>query len=96
MGRKVILSPRAIEDLAGIVSYIAQDSPDRAVAFGEALIARTQQIGEFPEAGRIVPEFRDPSVREIIHDPYRIVYRIARDGTTVEVARFWHAKRGHL
>ncbi len=94
MGRKVILSPRAIEDLESIVRYIAQDSQDRARAFGEALIARTKRIADFPESGRIVPEFHDPAAREIIHGTYRIIYRLSPDGATIEVSRFWHAKRG--
>jgi len=56
MGRKVILSPRAIEDLEAIVSYIAEDSPARAQLFGESLIARTKLLADYPEAGRIVPK----------------------------------------
>jgi toxin ParE1/3/4 len=94
MGRKVILSPRAIEDLESIVNYIAQDSQDRACAFGDALIARTKQLADFPESGRIVPEYHDSAAREIIHGSYRIVYRLCQDGATIEVSRFWHAKRG--
>ncbi|MCX6952404.1 MAG: type II toxin-antitoxin system RelE/ParE family toxin [Verrucomicrobia bacterium] len=94
MGRKVILSPRAIEDLGDIVRYIAQDSPDRALAFGGLLIDRVQQLADFPESGRIVPEYDNPAAREIIFRRYRIVYRLSLDGTTVEVARFWHAARG--
>lgn len=73
--------------------YIAQDSHDRACAFGDALIARTKQLADFPESGRIVPEFHDPVAREIIHGTYRIIYRLSPDGATVEVSRFWHAKR---
>ena len=94
MGRKVILSPRAIEDLESIVRYIAQDSQDRACALADALIARTKQLTHFPESGRIVPEYHDPAAREIIHGTYRIIYRLSPDGATVEVSRFWHAKRG--
>jgi plasmid stabilization system protein ParE len=88
MGRKVILSPRAIEDLEGIVRYIAQDSPDRACTFGEALVARTKLLADFPESGRIVPEYRDPAAREIMHGSYRIIYRLSPDGAAVEVSRF--------
>jgi len=94
MGRKVILSPRAIEDLEEIVRYIAQDSPDRACVFGDALVARTKQLADFPEAGRVVPAYHDPDAREIIHRSYRIIYRLSRDGAAVEVSRFWHAARG--
>ena len=95
MGRKVILSPQAIEDSEAIVRYIAQDSPGRERTFGEPLVARTKQLADFPESGRIVPEFHDPAAREIIHGSYRIVYRLSSDGATAEVSRFWHAKGGN-
>ena len=94
MGRKVILSPRAIEDLGEIVRYIARDSPDRALAFGNQLLDRVQQIADFPESGRAVPEYDNPVAREIIFRNYRIVYRLNPKGNTVEVSRFWHAARG--
>jgi plasmid stabilization system protein ParE len=40
------------------------------------LIAATDRLIPFPESGRAVPEFEDPLVREIVHAPYRIVYRL--------------------
>jgi len=49
-------------------------------------------LATYPERGRMVPEYRDPRVREIIFKTYRIVYRLRRD--CVEVIRFWHAARG--
>ncbi|MSU48957.1 MAG: type II toxin-antitoxin system RelE/ParE family toxin [Opitutus sp.] len=94
MGRKVILSPRAIEDLEAIVRYIAEDSPSCARSFGATLVARTKLLADYPEAGRIVPEYHDPATREIIHGAYLIVYRLSPDGATIEVSRFWHGKRG--
>jgi plasmid stabilization system protein ParE len=80
--------------LEEIVRYIARDSPDRACAFGDALVARTKQLADFPESGRVVPEYHDPAAREILHGSYRIIYRLSPDGAAVEVSRFWHAKRG--
>jgi len=38
-------------------------------------MTRTDILHDHPEAGRIVPEYRNPRVREIIYPPYRIVYR---------------------
>ncbi len=40
----------------------------------------------------MVPEFGRDDLRELIHDPIRIIYRVRSDA--VEVVRFWHAKRG--
>ena len=72
----------------------SRGSPSRARSFGDALVARTKLLADYPEAGRIVPEYHEPAAREVIHGAYRIVYRLSADGATIEVSRFWHAKRG--
>jgi len=56
------------------------------------LIDKALSLSTFPERGRVVPEFKDATVREIFFKTYRIVYRIRAQ--TVEVIRFWHAARG--
>jgi plasmid stabilization system protein ParE len=94
MDFKVILSPRAIQDLQEIVRYIAFDNPAMAEKFGLELITKTRTLGAFPEMGRKVPEFDNPKIREIIFKSYRIVYRVRKEKNAVEVSRFWHAARG--
>ena len=94
MGYKVILTPPAIEDLRVIAEYIAADNPERALTFGEELLTRALEAGELPKAGRIVPEVGDPTVRELIHKSYRIVYKIEVNAGVVYVVRIWHAARG--
>ena len=94
MDFKVILSPRAIQDLQEIVRYISFDNPVRADSFGRELIAKTRQLVAFPEMGRVVPEFDAPDIREIIHQKYRIVYRVRHEQRRIEVSRFWHGARG--
>jgi hypothetical protein len=41
--------------------------------------------------GRIVPEFDQPFLRELIRPPFRIVYR--RDPKHVRVVRVWRSER---
>jgi plasmid stabilization system protein ParE len=41
-----------------------------------------------------VPEFKIETIREIVHRPYRIVYRVFEDRKTIEILRVWHAARG--
>jgi toxin ParE1/3/4 len=96
MDYKVVLASRAIADLRDIVLYIAPDRPDAAQRLGMALIERTKVLGRFPLSGRIVPEFGDPMIRELILKPYRIVYRIDERAHLVGVARFWHGARSDL
>ena len=94
MGYAVDFSPQAIKDLAAAVSFIARDNPSRAESFGNELIDQTDTLEAFPESGRIVPEFQNEGLREIIYKPYRIVYRIKKDKKEIEILRYWHAAKG--
>ena len=70
MAYKLIWSPAARDDLHDIVLFIARDNPNRAMSFGYELISETDRLQEFPELGRIVPEYRNDVIREIIFRPY--------------------------
>lgn len=93
MDYQVVLSLSSRSDLRDIVRYISIDSPDEAVRFGRFLISRTRLLAQSPELGRIVPEFEDALIREIIVRAYRMVYRVDHSQKLVEVIRFWHAAR---
>jgi toxin ParE1/3/4 len=94
MAYKLIWSPAARDDLHDIVVFIARDNPNHAMSFGYELISETDRLHEFPELGRIVPEYRNDCIREIIFRPYRIVYRVNHDAKLCEIARVWHSARG--
>src|ERR1700752_303959 len=96
MDYKVVLAPRANDDLRDIVLYVAPDRPGAAKRLGLALIEKTKMLGQFPLSGRVVPEFADPLIRELILKPYRIVYRVDESAKVVGVARYWHGARGEL
>ena len=76
MAYKLIWSPAARDDLHDIVVFIARDNSERAMSFGYELISETDQLQDFPELGRMVPEYQNQNLREIIFRPYRIVYRV--------------------
>ena len=94
MAYKLIWSPAARDDLHDIVVFIARDNPHRAMSFGYELISETDRLREFPELGRIVPEYRNDGIREIIVRPYRIVYRVDQERKLCQIARVWHSARG--
>ena len=82
----------AIADLAAIRSwYSDQGAPDIGDRFVEDIITRIQALGEHPDMGRIVPEFDQPLLRELVHRPFRIVYR--RDPKHVRIVRIWRGER---
>jgi toxin ParE1/3/4 len=94
MAYKLIWSPAARDDLHDIVVFIARDNPNRAMSFGYELISETDRLEEFPELGRIVPEYKNDIIREVIFRPYRIVYRVNHKHKFCEIARVWHSARG--
>jgi toxin ParE1/3/4 len=94
MGWQVIISPSAQSDLADIVRYISRRNPDAAARLGYELITRTEGAAQFPEIGRIVPEFNQPDLREVICRSYRIIYRLRREQKRIDIIRFWHGARG--
>ena len=94
MAYKLIWSPAARDDLHDIIVFIARDNPNRAMSFGYELISGTDRLQEFPNIGRIVPEYRSDNIREIIFRPYRVVYRVNHQENLCEIARVWHSARG--
>ena len=94
MAYKLIWAPSAQLDLKDISSYIAEARPEASVRFVKNVFRTVEPLAQFPESGRVVPEFSDPTIREVIRKPCRIVYRIRADKKIVEIVRVWHAARG--
>ena len=85
MAYKLIWSPASRDDLRDIVTFISRDSAPRAETFAYRLIAETDKLQDFSELGRVVPEYRVRTIREIIVRSYRIVYRVDRERKLVEI-----------
>ncbi|MGH2587168.1 MAG: type II toxin-antitoxin system RelE/ParE family toxin [Dehalococcoidia bacterium] len=87
----VVWGARARNDLASTAEYIAQDSPRAARAWMTRVIRATERLQDAPLSGRIVPEYDEHEIRELIVGNYRIIYRVTALG--VEIARVWHGAR---
>jgi toxin ParE1/3/4 len=66
MAREVNWAESASDDLAEIASYIAKDSEFYAAAVVRELIEAARSLDVFAQRGRVAPEYRDPSVRELV------------------------------
>ncbi|MFW9989388.1 MAG: type II toxin-antitoxin system RelE/ParE family toxin [Candidatus Odinarchaeota archaeon] len=82
---------RSLEDLNEIRDYIARDSKSYANLFIRKIYNTVQKLKEFPNMGRVVPEVNITSVRELIFQNYRIVYRIINK--IVEIITVFHGSR---
>ena len=88
---RLIWSPDAVDDLEAICDYIAKDSEHYARVFAQGTINAIERLKIFPESGRIVPEYNQKGIREIIFQNYRIVYRIKP--SAIEIVTIMHGAR---
>jgi len=82
----------AVADLEEIrLWYTEQGIPDVGERFIAKIFQRIKALRAHPELGRIVPEFNQPFLRELIQPPFRIVYR--HDPGQVRIVRIWRSER---
>ena len=88
---KILWSNRSGSDLEEIIEYISKDSPAAARNFAAKIMEATTILEVFPTIGRIVPEYKDPNLREILYRNYRIVYQISP--ITATIVTIFHGSR---
>jgi plasmid stabilization system protein ParE len=82
----------AIADLEDIRAwYVKLEVPEVGERLLREVVLQVERLADFPESGRVVPEFGIAPLREIIHPPYRIVYRL--DAGRVRIVRVWRSER---
>lgn len=91
MAYRVSWSARALQDVDAIATYIASDSPAYARAVVKRITSQARTLSSFPNSGRMVPEFQNPSVRELIAYSYRTIYTIREE--EVLIVAVIHGKR---
>jgi toxin ParE1/3/4 len=73
---KVQWTDNAVAHLVNVYEYIALNSPTYAKQMVDKITNRSMQITAHPLSGRKVPEYDSDVIRELIEQPYRIIYRI--------------------
>ena len=82
----------ALRDLEEVrIWYTEQGVPDVGARLVAEVFQRIQALADHPDMGRVVPEFDQPFLRELIHPPFRVVYR--RDPQRVRIVRVWRSER---
>jgi toxin ParE1/3/4 len=88
----VTFAESAVRDLEAILAWYERE---RAPEVGRRLVAdiveSAEALASHPDMGRVVPEFGQPHLRELIRPPFRIVYR--REKRKVRVVRVWRSER---
>ena len=88
---QVSWSPSSLLDLDSIAEFIARDSAHYSSLFVQSIVAHVEKLSEFPQSGRVVPEYGKEELREFIFENYRIVYRLR--GELIEIAAVVHGAR---
>jgi toxin ParE1/3/4 len=76
---KVVWTDSAINDLNDIGEWISKESQKYAEITVTRLFDAPEIIEHNPQAGPMVPDFNDESIRQLIRNNYRIVYKIMDD-----------------
>lgn len=85
----VKFTPSTRTQFLSALSYIRQDKPSAAINFRNKAEEILRRLEDFPESGRIIPEFPELLYREVIIRPYRFFYKIK--GDNVWIVAVWHS-----
>ena len=85
---KVRFTPSARTQFLSALAYIRRDKPSAAINFRNLAESVLRRLEDFPESGRVIPEFPALSFREVIVAPYRFFYKI--QGEIVWIVGVWH------
>jgi toxin ParE1/3/4 len=80
---RLVILRSARADILEIASFMRRDRPTAARRWTQELAERLDVLRTWPRSGRVVPEWDDPEVREVIFRNYRALYRIASDRVEV-------------
>lgn len=68
--------PGSLQNVEDIQLYLAVHDMQSAKRWVERLHDRIMRAAAMPFSGRMVPEFEEPTIREVFEGPYRIVYKV--------------------
>jgi toxin ParE1/3/4 len=89
---RITFAASALADLESLRQWYAEQGvPEVGERLLREVIAKVERLARFPRSGRVVPELGLPQLREVIHPPVRIVYRLDQD--RVRVVRVWRSER---
>lgn len=89
---KIFFSESALSDLEEIKAfYLSEGVPHVGERFVVSIIEHADTLQDNPDIGRLVPEFQDQDIRELIHPPFRIVY--LRESNSIHIVRVWRSER---
>lgn len=88
----IAFAESAVQDLEDILAYYADhEMPQVGSRLVAEIITDIELLSNQPRMGRMVPEFEQDFLLELIRPPFRIVYRV--DSNQVRIVRIWRSER---
>lgn len=91
MAYEVEWAASALDHLVEQLEFIARDSPSYAAALSVKAEKAAETLASLPHRDRVVPEYRDPRIREIPVGSCRLIYRVGE--SKLGVIAFVHTRR---
>lgn len=85
---KIQFTPSARNQFLSALAYIRRDKPSAAINFRNKAETTLRRLEQFPESGRIIPEFPELPYREVIVAPYRFFYKVKEN--VIWIIAVWH------
>ena len=91
MDFQIRITEAALADFEGILAYSWANFPARAERFGNAILNHIELLKSFPYIGSLVKG--RPGVRQLVHTPILIYYRVNESPNFVEILHLQHGSR---
>ena len=81
--RRVRWSPSAENALDEAIAFVFKESPSNAKKLLEEVLTAAASLSSLSNRGSQVPEVDDPAVRQLLCNPYRVIYRVDDDEVVI-------------
>jgi plasmid stabilization system protein ParE len=69
--RRIRFTPPAQSQFLAAIDYVKEERPAAATAFRDRAFEALSRLAEFPDLGRVIPEYPALGFREVLVDSYR-------------------------
>lgn len=90
--RKVVLTPKAEDDLREIFLYLSDFSLYAADAQAGRILHHADLLETFPRLGRVIPEYANDRLRELVVGDYLMAYYIVSE-KQIDILAIHHASK---
>lgn len=91
MDFKLLYTDPALADLEAVMRWSWDIHPATSERFADSLLNHIDLLKEFPYVG--APVRGHPGVRQLVHSPLRVYYRVDRERDIIEILHIRHSAR---